>query len=72
MGQGLGPPKEEIREKGNRGCRVGVEPLDYRVPELTKCIDDRDISGIPHIFYVLHSRGKRWVVWEGKDESLDR
>ncbi|KAK2976371.1 hypothetical protein RJ640_008081 [Escallonia rubra] len=40
--------------------------------KLTQRIDDEDISVISYVLDIFHTRRKRRVVWEGKDQGLDR
>lgn len=50
---------------------MGVEPLDDGVTKLGQSIDE-DISGISNVFDVLNVRRETGMVWEGKDQILDR
>lgn len=66
----LGPAKEEIREEGNRGLRVGLKPLDYLMVEFTEGVDDEDISGISNVLDVFDGGRERGVVREGKNKGM--
>lgn len=67
----MSPSEEEIGDEGDRGVRVGGEPLNNLWFEFRECVDEGVVSGVADITDVFCTGGDVWVGREWEDKCLD-
>ena len=66
-GQLRSPPKEEIGNDGNRGIRVGLEPLNNGILKFGQGTDEGVVTGVADISNILYT-GRQQRVWRERED----